>query len=97
MDRIKTEDGDWCAIREMKYCKPQHKQLCINCGKVLKEGDAIALLINNYTIFPNCIIHIKCMDKFNTREDCISILKDRYEDSKQMMKEARELWPAVHE
>ncbi len=94
MKRIKIDDDNWCAVRTMNYPKTSmKKQRCIECGEVFIAEDEVVMFVNNYTIFPNCMMHKSCMDNFKDEKDCIEILKWRYENAKRLRKEADQLWP----
>lgn len=91
MERIITEDM-WCGVRRITYSKPSREQKCIHCKDIFTLGDKVVLLVNNYKFFPNCLIHVNCMDKLGGTKKCIKILRDRYKESERLREEADKLW-----
>jgi len=90
MERIEIDNG-WCALEEMVLDKKNQIKKCVHCKKNLKIGETIVLLINNYTIFPNCIIHKDCLEELGGPEECIKALKDRFEKFKSLKKQLDKL------
>jgi hypothetical protein len=43
-----------------------NKQICPLCKEEFKDGEKIYLLINNYELFPNILIHSKCVTTTET-------------------------------
>jgi hypothetical protein len=94
-ERIQMEsinaDGDWCAVKEMEY-KISANRVCRYCRATFGIGDKIVLLINNWKIFPNSMVHRKCVDKMGGMEACVRELKARYTTATELRKEAEKLW-----
>jgi len=65
----------WCSDMEWVIEK---KCNCILCGKRIKRGDKISLLINNYELFPNCSAHIDCLPDGKVNENILRMLRDEY-------------------
>ena len=53
-------DGGPTSIRKLTYKKGTNT--CPLCRKQIKSGDETYLLINNYKLFPNVVVHIWCVD-----------------------------------
>jgi hypothetical protein len=64
-ETVKFEDGSFCMYKKMVSCKVPYnaKYYCPLCNNIIKEGETIYLVFNNYVMFPNCIIHEKCCEK----------------------------------
>lgn len=94
-NRRKVEiEGMWCRVHDMKYNDSKHyKKKCIWCNKEFEPEEEISLLINNCSLFPNCLIHRKCVDILGGDENTIEILHENYMDHLQLMQEAKEKWP----
>jgi len=53
-------DGVTTHIKKRNYKKDMG--ICPLCRKQIKSGNEIYLLINNYKLFPNTIVHSRCVD-----------------------------------
>jgi len=90
MERVEV-DGQWCAVKEMEY-KVSGKRMCVYCRKMFEFGDKVVLMINNWKIFPNRMVHKRCMDELGGAEACVRELKLRYHTAEELRKEAERLW-----
>jgi len=66
-----------------KFCEARKRIMqkydtCPLCRELLKDG-TILLLINNWKLFPNTIVHEACCDKFESKEDAIKYLHEDYQ------------------
>jgi len=91
--KLKVEvDGITTNIRKFTYKKGVN--ICPLCRKQIESGDETYLLINNYKLFPNVVIHTKCVDLTPIMnsipiidwKDTIKKLKKDYEQAEQSRK-----------
>lgn len=69
-------------IRGASHLNPKY---CFCCGKEIKDGESVVLLINNYKSFPNILIHEDCFEEWETRtDDLCSDLESAYHQYKQL-------------
>lgn len=75
-------DNEFCWCCEMEW-KIFNKRYCAICDKnIIKNKDKVVLLVNNYKLFPNCIVHINCLPKGKVNEDVLKMLKNDYDNIK---------------
>ena len=61
MEKIEVPvDGVITHVREFIYTRNKNTHICPLCKKNIKPGKTY-LLINNYKLFPNTIIHSNCV------------------------------------
>lgn len=68
-----------------KFCEARKRikgkyDICPCCEEPLKEGQVI-LLLNNWKLFPNTIIHKVCSEDFETNEELIQSLHEEYQEA----------------
>jgi len=66
-----------------KFCKARKRvmgryDICPFCKKNLMKG-TVLLLLNNWRLFPNTIIHESCCDEFLSKEEAIKYLHEDYQ------------------
>ncbi len=91
MRQVVEVNGVKTNVRKMTYKKVgnEDNRICPLCRKKIEDKDKIYLLINNYKLFPNIIIHDKCvLDKGTIFGDLdwkntIKKLKEDYERAEQ--------------
>jgi hypothetical protein len=85
MKKIKViVDGVPTHIRKLNYIKAGGDDICPLCRKKIKQGEAY-LLINNYKLFPNVVIHDWCVVRiiilnYSPKKDWKSTIKELKED-----------------
>lgn len=86
-------DGVKTHIRKMIFqIRSSDVCICPLCRKIIQPKDKIYLLINNYKLFPNIIIHDECvLDNENILpildwENTIKKLKEDYKQAEQVRK-----------
>ena len=84
--RIKV-DGVITHIRSLTFTEQRGVSICPLCRKEIKAPNKAYLLINNYKLFPNVLIHKGCI--FNSWEGIIIQLKNDYESAKMIRKRNR--------
>jgi len=68
-----------------KFCKARRRfkkkyDTCPFCKKDLKEG-TILLLLNNWKLFNNVIVHEACCNEFPTKEEAMKYLHEDYQEA----------------
>ena len=68
--------------KAVKFCEARQKigqkwDICPFCKKKLKDG-SILLLVNNWKLFPNRIVHEACCDEFSSKKKAIKYLYKDY-------------------
>ena len=56
--------GDWCWLHSMQWPKNTRNleiKFCVRCNVEIKPNDHIFLILNNWHLFPNCLVHSGCM------------------------------------
>ena len=87
MRRVVEVNGIKTSIRSMIWTRTKSDQICPLCRKKIKAKDKIYLLINNYKLFPNIIIHDECILDTGTIfgdldwKNTIKKLKEDYEQA----------------
>ena len=69
-----------------KFCEArlrlrQKYDICPFCKKELKEelkNGTVLLLLNNWKLFPNAIVHESCCNEFPSKEEAIKHLHEDY-------------------
>ena len=56
--RLINYSAEWAKVRKIDYCPV--------CNKKLNEGEDFYLTINNNKLFPNSLIHEKCIEQIDT-------------------------------
>jgi hypothetical protein len=87
-------DGIITWAREIIYKRRNYESICPLCKKKIEDGDRVYMLINNYKLFPNTIIHWRCVLTKGTifeDEDWESTIKKLMNDYNKAMKLKEEI------
>lgn len=86
-------DGNLCWFRKIIWkthfnlsCK-----VCPLCEERIRDGSEVFLVINNYILFPNIVIHSNCIDG-DPDEEVVRKLKKSFEAAKAAYKTATAAW-----
>ena len=82
IDKIKTHHTTYLEEKGTKFSKARLNlrgkyDICPICRENIIKG-GIILLLNNWKLFPNIIIHSDCCDNFSSNEEVIEFLRDDY-------------------
>ena len=82
IDKVKTYHTVHLGEEGTKFSKIRFNikgkpDICPICREDIIKG-GIILLLNNYKLFPNIIIHSDCCDNFSSNEEVIEFLRDDY-------------------
>jgi len=90
---VKYKDTDVIFI-ELTYKKNVLKRknyyYCPLCTELIKSKDTVYLVINNFRIFPNILIHKNCYDEEHPK-GVVRALENHYEQAKKY-KQEYEMW-----
>ena len=82
---IETYFSEFKEDKGKKFCKARLNirkkyDTCPFCGEFIKKGNVL-ILINNWKLFPNTIVHEDCCNDFSTREKAIQYLYKNYQEA----------------
>ena len=82
---IKTHHVTHLGEKGTKFAKARLNifkkyDICPICKESIVKG-GIILLINNYRLFPNTIIHSDCCNSFSDNKEVVEFLKDDFEEA----------------
>lgn len=84
--KIETSRG-WCSTKLLSIDWPKQpkgeERLCPLCGEDV-AGRKAHLLINNYIMFPNCVVHEDCAPEIT--EEIVDRIHDNYLEFKEFEK-----------
>lgn len=76
--------------------KPVVAAICPCCNREIEIGSRVVLLINNYRLFPNILVHEECAAG-DVDEVLIRSLKEDYERAVDSLRAAKRWFPDIQE